>query len=308
MDIDGDSDYEVHDCWPVAKEHCLTTSSSDDLSEFRANPNPVIPLWASDSDSDSTVLTEVEEDESDRISNSTHGPIRRRRSFNRHNERDTPIVERKFSEMSARERKRSARNYVHPTSCCKRKQCHLSISKETICDLRVRVWNDLSMDVPRQRIEIRRLWDEVLLVGGQPCCTAFVTNAFGVSKMYLYGDSRSDRSKIRIAIKTECAIAFFDQLRLENDKMPDKQEYQLYAPNKKCVWEWYHNQIGEVVPISKTFFFQLWKQFAPDLKLRKYLKFTICKTCKDLKEVRLTSVHIVSHFLCYCMYVCILNN
>lgn len=263
------------------------TSSSDD-ADGKQGSDAVIPLWR-DSDS-ATEATETEEEEDEDvglIADRPQGVIRRRRSFNRHNERDNPIREKKLSEMTDRERNRSARSYVHPTSCCKRKQCYLSLSAEMIRELRVRVWNDSSMNQQRKRTEIQRLWDELLQVDGKPCCVDFVCKAFGVSKMYIYGDSRNDRTKIRLAKKTEAAIAFFDQLRRENDKMPNKQEYQLYAPKKKEIWRWYCNQVGEVIPISKPFFFQLWKKYAPDLKLRKYLKFTICKECKELKQVHL---------------------
>lgn len=286
MDLEGDSDFEAHQGIPAARVS-LTTSSSEE-SDIKVDSNPIIPLWNSDSsDKDTdTESDESDEDEVQEIAGRPHGPIRRARSFNRHGQRDNPIRERLVDQMTVRQYNRSAGSYVHPTSCCKRKRCYLSISKETICKLRVRVWNDLSMDPPRQKTEIMRLWGEVLHVNNQPCCIKFLCNAFGISKTYVYGDSRNDRSKIRISVKTEAAIAFFNQLRQENDKMPNKQEYQLYAPKRKCVWEWYNNQVGDIVPISKSFFFELWRIYAPDLKLRKYLKFTICKECKDLKEVR----------------------
>jgi len=296
MDVGSDSDYDRGT--PVTKVSLMNySSSSDDLSEFKVNPAGIIPIWETDSESAASFATDTDADEGEEgveeNVDQVHRPIKRRRSFNRNNERNKPIKEKEFSQMTPREKKRSACTYVHPTSCCKRKQCHLSISDQTIRELRIRVFSDPDMDLARRRTEIRRLWDELLQVGGKPCCVSFICHAFGVSKMYLYGDSRLDRTKIRVAAKTEAAIAFFDQLRLENDKMPNKQEYQLYAPKRNSVWEWYCNQAGEVIPISRQFFLKLWREYAPDLKLRKYLKFSICKQCKHLKEVRLTPVYTV---------------
>jgi hypothetical protein len=192
-------------------------------------------------------------------------------------------AEKPVSQMSPREVARRTEFYVHPSQCCKRKRCHEHIAESTVQAIRSRVWNDRSLDLHSVKIEIARIWDEIFLIDGERCCVHFLCNAFGVSRTFLYPPTRT-KTKIRAADAKECIINFFEQLKLDSDMMPDSAEFHLYAPKKNTVYEWYCERRGSV-PCGRQYFLKTWKEVASDVKLRKYLRFSKCKTCEVLKQV-----------------------
>ena len=198
----------------------------------------------------------------------------------------TRRAEKTVENMSPREEKRRAVHYQHPESCCVRKNCCANISESTVMNVRDRIWRDYGDDPARVKIEIAKVWAEIFLVNGEQCCINFLTNAFGVSKMFLYPDRRNSVPKMKFAQIKECIINYFHDLRLELDRMPDCDEYHVYAPKKADVYDWYMTWVGSK-PCTRQYFLNTWKQVAPDVKLRKYLRFTKCKTCAELREVTL---------------------
>lgn len=192
-------------------------------------------------------------------------------------------AEKPVSQMNDRERSRRTENYVHPEFCCHRKHCCEHIAVDVVRDIRSRVWNDYREDPKAAKVEIARVWDEVFLVNGQRCCVDFLTNAFGVSRTYMYPDKRN-KKKFRAADAKESIINFFEELKKDSDMMPDSAEYHLYAPKKASVYEWYCERPG-AVPCGRQFFLKKWRELFPDVKLRKYLRFSKCKTCEVLKQV-----------------------
>lgn len=187
-------------------------------------------------------------------------------------------------DMSPREEQRSTANYDHPSFCCHRKQCHKHIAESTVRAVRDRVWRDCGKDSRRAKEEIAKAWTELFLVDGEQCCVSFVLNAFGVSRMFIYPDRRNSAPKVRFAETRECIINFFKELRMECDRMPDCEEYHIYAPQKTNVYDWYLDWVG-ARPCSRQYFLTTWNSVAKDVKLRKYLRFTKCKTCAELREV-----------------------
>ena len=97
MQFEGGSDCEERRRMSIAPP---SETSSDELSEFRVNPNGIIPLWETDSESVASLATDTDAEEGEEgveeIMDQAHRPIKRRRSFNRHNERDIPIKEKKL--------------------------------------------------------------------------------------------------------------------------------------------------------------------------------------------------------------------
>ena len=187
-------------------------------------------------------------------------------------------------DMSPREQQRHVSSYEHPIFCCRRKECHRYISEPTVRLIRDRVWSECGNDSRRAKIEIAKVWSETFLVDGEKCCIKFLINAFGVSRMFIYPDRRNSASKVKSADTREAIINFFEELKMECDRMPDCDEYHIYAPKKANVYEWYMAWVG-MLPCSREYFLKTWRQVAKDVKLRKYLRFTKCKTCAELREV-----------------------
>ena len=220
----------------------------------------------------------------------TPSPKKKRKAFSAQLQRSG---EKPVPQMSPRERSRRTENYVHPTKCCKRKRCYEHIADSTVRAIRSRVWNEYG-DKPRQaKIEIARVWDEIFLIDGKRCCIEFILNAFGVSRTFLYPDTRK-KPKIRASDVRESIIIFFEELKLDSDSMPDAEEFHLYAPKKASIFEMYCERPGSV-PCGIQYFLKQWRLLFPEVKLRKYLRFTKCNTCEELKQVH---TFLLYPFLC----------
>ena len=196
----------------------------------------------------------------------------------------TPTPTKSVDLMGTTEQKRMTEHYVHPTECCKKLQCWRHFEADEMRSLRHRVWTSYGKDAREKKVEIARIRTEVLKVGGKLCCIKFLKAVFNVSNTFVYGDNRK-KPKLRDARATEAIISFFHKMRAENDKMPDRPEYQLYCKFKKDVWRWYQNQPSGYFKCSESFFYRTWKEVAPDCKLRKFMRFAKCKTCEELRSV-----------------------
>lgn len=205
---------------------------------------------------------------------------KRRKAFEREL---TPIQMDSDDELSRKIDPR-AFNYEHPDVCCKKMQCHQHFDAESMRQLRHRIYTDYGKDFRERKVEIARLKEETLLINGKQCCTKFFMAVFGVSTTYIYGDNRR-RPRQRMAPVAEAIITFFKQMRLENDAMPDKMEYQLYAMKKKEVFRWYDNTAQEHQKCSISYFYTQWEEHASDCKLRRCLRFAKCQECQDLRQV-----------------------
>jgi len=211
----------------------------------------------------------------------------------------TPTPVKSVDLMGAVEQSRMAEHYVHPTKCCKKLQCWRHFDEEAMRKLRHRVWTDYGKDHRGKKTEIARIRDEVLKVDGRVCCITFLKTVFGVSNTYIYGDNRR-KPKMRESKVIEAIISFFNKMRLENDRMPDRPEYQMYCRFKKDVWRWYQNQPSGYVKCSESFFYRQWKLVAPDCKLKKSLRFAKCNTCEDLRSVCSVLTLLVCSFPSHC--------
>ena len=72
--------------------------------------------------------------------------------------------------------------------------------------------------------------------------------------------------------------------------MPDQPIFQLAAPLKKDVYAWYladTERLPTIYPtVSQSFFMLTWRGSVPEVRLRRVLRFTKCKTCETLREER----------------------
>jgi hypothetical protein len=85
-------------------------------------------------------------------------------------------------------------------------------------------------------------------------------------------------------------MAWFHDLLLTAEKMPDSPDYMLPAPHKKTVYQWYMADHGEhptVYPkVCSSYFLRVWREEFPHVKLRKYLRFSKCCFCVLHRGVR----------------------
>ena len=128
------------------------------------------------------------------------------------------------------------------------------------------------------------------LGGGHRACDRWTMNVFGIrSTNKLYG-AKTDKQlgrdcELRIAV-----MAWFHEILMTADKMPDTRDYMLPAPHRKAVYDWYKSD-NEADPeryplVSRTYFLAVWRENFPHVKLRKYLRFSKCCFCVLHRAIR----------------------
>ena len=165
---------------------------------------------------------------------------------------------------------------------------------------------------------------EEMLVLGRPSCVNYRNWVFGVSKRWFdYKEKGYAPGRIAQSTKQLSVLAWFDRQRAVLDKMPDKPYYQIVAPFRKYVKQRtlatnlaYHSHImlalsslttptmstlrdvylwykadqeahPNIFPfVSASYFAKTWRDFADDIKLHKWLRFTKCDDCDRLRKVR----------------------
>ena len=106
----------------------------------------------------------------------------------------------------------------------------------------------------------------------------------------LYGSDMYRRRKSREATTTVSVLAWFKTLLLAADKMPDTSDFIIPAGTKRDVYTWYdqdriaHDTLYE--KCSASFFNNIWSRILPNVKLRKYLRFTKCCYCVKWRGTR----------------------
>jgi hypothetical protein len=62
------------------------------------------------------------------------------------------------------------------------------------------------------------------------------------------------------------------------------EEYQVHVATKAALYKMYmsdHQEFPDIYsPVSRDYFFKIWKQFYPNIKCRKYLRFSKCTICQ----------------------------
>lgn len=205
-----------------------------------------------------------------------------------------------------------------PCSGCKN-ECPRHFAADMINEFRQEVWgHGLEPAVARQMI-----WSahetKFLLPSGKKCCVSFLVEACACSNKFLYPATRyvvcchttfpslltpsplhictlvfssskvltnSTRSRADVSI-----MAWFQDLMLMADKMPDTDWYQLSAPDKKTVFGWYLDDCelypSVFVPCQYPWFIKCWlKHFLKQIRLRKHCRFSKCTECIQLKLVK----------------------
>jgi hypothetical protein len=180
--------------------------------------------------------------------------------------------------------------YTVDDPCCKKKCCTVWKHKEKeIGVIRSAILDVVDMSTVQQRDAI---WKARPLLGDHgDCCIKWLKCVFGVrSNDKLYGShktvsGRARKDPVRISI-----IAWFQGLLETADKMPDNADYVLPAPSRKSVWHWYNNDHDQhpdlYIQAGESYFNTVWREYFPDVKLRKYLRFHKCSLCVSLRQIR----------------------
>ena len=71
------------------------------------------------------------------------------------------------------------------------------------------------------------------------------------------------------------------------DRMPDQAWLQVPAADRVEVYNWYCascvEQPGVYLRTTYSYFCRIWRKSCPTIRLRKYLRFSKCRTCTQLK-------------------------
>ena len=116
-------------------------------------------------------------------------------------------------------------------------------------------------------------------------------NVYGVRSRDKFFGRTTAHVQHDIADPTRVGVmAWFHDLLLTADKMPDSPDYMLPAPHKKTVYQWYMTDHGEhptVYPkVSAPYFLRVWREEFRHVKLRRYLRFSKCCFCVLHRAVR----------------------
>ena len=130
----------------------------------------------------------------------------------------------------------------------------------------------------------------MLYTDGKSACVQFQRSVYGgvsLNKMYPKMDKKARVSPP--AASELCIMAWFNNLILLADVMPDTGFYQLPAPSKKVVFEWYEADRkawpGVYQAAGQSWFLKVWRRRFPLIRLRKYLRFAKCDDCVTLRGV-----------------------
>ena len=163
---------------------------------------------------------------------------------------------------------------------------------------------------------IHRLHNQYLMLpSGKPCCQRFAARACGISVTRFGGCHRYYRNRDRVKRKTESVVAWFECMRPMLDVIPNPTsthcadsadsdsddetgprsfasvtEYQLPTRNRKHAWQSYQQSVTDspqsYEPVSFSFFNATWHQYYPNIRCRKYLKFSKCKRCIKYRTIK----------------------
>jgi hypothetical protein len=105
-----------------------------------------------------------------------------------------------------------------------------------------------------------------------------------------HGKTKAGQKGPRPSIKWSMICSWFIVLLPCLDQMPDEAHYQISAPDRTSVWDWYMKDAaawpGVWEPVSRSYFGVVWRKDHDDIKLRAYTRFTKCSTCIMLRAAK----------------------
>jgi hypothetical protein len=130
--------------------------------------------------------------------------------------------------------------------------------------------------------------------GGPKCCIRFLCDVFNVSRNFLYYQATTGTKTVTNhsrSVANVSVMAWFNSLLPIADKMPDTEWYQLSAPDRKTVWEWYRDDCRLfptiLVSCSYAYFTKIWtKHYGKILRLRRFCRFSKCDFCLEKRGIK----------------------
>ena len=183
-------------------------------------------------------------------------------------------------------------HFSQKSPCCsKGTPCYLYFNHEVERWRREFLYNSTENDeVTRARLAAHR--DSSKLPCGKSYCVKFQSYWTGWHNEKIYGRKQNvgpPRTSHQ-SVKDVTVIAWFNIMKDCLEQMPDAPIYQLNAPLKKDVFNWYIEdtiRLPSIYPtVSESYFTKVWRENVPDVRLRRVLRFTKCKDCEQLREKR----------------------
>ena len=185
--------------------------------------------------------------------------------------------------------------------CCA-KNCTSQFTVDHINKLRMPWSGSGSLTAFERNKEWIRLWEsgeglEVKNKKGEDskCCVKFFSWLCNCSTRTIYNDLKLGSN--RLCPKQKSILAWFMELEEILDIMPGEGFYQIAAPSRKEVYRWYSNDVAamlqsknaiwqcqDFLPVSESYFNQVWRNECFQFRLRKCLMFSKCTTCGDLRK------------------------
>ena len=149
------------------------------------------------------------------------------------------------------------------------------------------------LSVDERRAQLRENWKKQLLFRHngieRPVCLTCACKIYVCSRAKLCPTTTSVRSKgeANAARATKCVsiAAWFHSLLETLDVMPDTGYYQLQCGRKFMLFDDYSLDVAYWPAIylkcDKTYFYQVWNESFPNVKLRKHCRFAKCEFCID---------------------------
>lgn len=188
--------------------------------------------------------------------------------------------------------------------CCKRKCMSYFESEEDdrVLDSRRPLYDTL-VSTDTRRAQLRTNWRNTLrLDDGHAVCLTCACKIYACSRAMLcpqpsnkgvhmpgdIGRSKAESNAAR-ATKSVCISAWFQVLKETLDIMPDTGYYQLQHPRKGMVFDEYKLDAACWPALYQecdpSYFYQVWRESFPNVKLRKHCRFAKCDFCLEQRGV-----------------------
>jgi len=181
--------------------------------------------------------------------------------------------------------------------CCKKKNCaqfFTQANSRRVEEARKPLFNPL-LDRKELRNQLRVNWERYLtLPCGKTCCKNMMLKIYNCSSSLIYGDHREHResqgdSNSERTQKAVSIASWFHTIKATVDVMPDEGWYQIDTPKRSMVFDDYNNDAQEsddyLVVKSKAYFYTVWNENFPEIRLRKHCRFAKCDFCVHWRKM-----------------------
>lgn len=224
-------------------------------------------------------------------------PIRKRRKYVHHNR----PIRTKPRPSNKRERFMKHGNVdassFTGTICCKRKQCFRTVNMDHMLDTAKLVMN-MSQAERKKSLTNMLTNTNVFVFDGHPVCTEFLVKAFRFSRdlqCAVKGTAGTESLQVQCSTNRDTAacrvkdavVVFLRRIADQTaNAMPNSKELHLPFYDKQEVYKLFcpqYKAIEKKKPPTLAYFYRVWKESVPHIKIRRVTKFTLCGTCESYK-------------------------